>query len=185
MKKEIILAVLLGLVLGLVITYGIYRARTSLQESATPSPSPTASDENGAEVSTDTNLVLSSPEDESVQDVREITISGTTDPDAFVVAVIGTNEVITQADETGSFSIQNSLFDGPNVILIFSINEDGMVTSTERTVTFTTDPIEVGSSDESEESSTDQDSTDDSTEESSSSEEESSAEDSESESDDS
>lgn len=140
MRKEIIFAVLLGLILGLVITYGVYRARTSLQDGTNPAASPEATV--SPDIAAQSNLVLSSPQDESVQETEEVTIAGTTDPDAFVVIVLNDNETITQADDSGNFSVEETLEEGANVILVFSVNEDGQTVTQERTVIYTTDSLE-------------------------------------------
>lgn len=140
MRKEVLFAILLGLVLGLIITYGVYRARTSLQEGPNPSPTPAATVD--PDSPTQTSLVLSAPTDETIQDSPAVTVAGTTDPNSFVVVVLNDDETITEADESGNFSVEETLAEGANVILVFSVNEDGQTVTQERTVIYTTEPLD-------------------------------------------
>jgi hypothetical protein len=132
MKKEMLLAIVIGLSLGLLLTYGFYRARLAMtrprtqvnQVSTSPVPSPTAS----------TDLVIISPADEVVQSERTTQITGTTRPNNFVVIFVNDEEQITQGDADGNFSIEADLETGSNVIIVQAIDEDGATTTVERTV---------------------------------------------------
>jgi hypothetical protein len=140
MKKELFLAILIGLVVGLVIVFGIYRTKIIFTPKndnpiLTESPSPEAS----AEIIS--NLVIHSPLNESIQDKEEITIAGSTNHNEFVVIMVNEEEFITNADESGNFSISATLETGSNIIQINSINEDGKITTEELTVVYTTKPL--------------------------------------------
>jgi hypothetical protein len=138
MKKELFIAVIIGLLVGLVITYGIYRVRTGVPKQVTNTK--TSGIEATDSATTDsTNLVLSSPEDESVQTSPDITIAGTTIPNSFVVIFINNKENITTADESGNFSITATLEAGSSIIRVHSVQEDGSTIETERTVIYLTD----------------------------------------------
>jgi hypothetical protein len=133
MKKEIFFAVIIGLLLGLIVTYGVYTARRALRSggqppAATPTPSVTPTPLS--------NLIITSPSDESVVFEAAITVAGNTDANAFVVVITPTDQLITTADETGNFSVNLQLASGGNIIQIFSINEDGETTQHEVTVVY-------------------------------------------------
>lgn len=140
MRKEIIFAIILGLAVGLLITYGVYRSQqANLSEDQTLNldASPTVTE------TTDTgNLILLSPEDESIVETPDVTVAGTTDPQAFVVIFINENEQITTADASGNFSVTAKLESGSNVIIVYSLNEDGKKSTQERVVTYTTQSLE-------------------------------------------
>ncbi len=142
MKKEVLLAVLIGLVSGLIITYGVYRAQTSLSQprnsvdtTAQPTADPQSSD--------NPNLSIVSPEDETVQSEESVTVAGATLPGSYVVIFINDVQSITTADSSGNFSIQTKLEAGSNIIRVHSLDENGVETVQERTV------ILVSSSDSS------------------------------------
>ena len=133
MRKEILLAIIVGLSLGLFITFGIYQARVSTvkrkseQEIATkltPSPEEKFSGE----------LVLNTPKDESLQTEKTTTVSGTTWSDSFVVVLVDNEEVITTSDESGNFSVEVNLEENSNLITVIALDEDGHTLSEERTV---------------------------------------------------
>jgi len=138
MKKEIILAIVLGLSFGLVITYGVYRANLSMtqqpherNQTSTPTPSPDSTADNA-------NLSLISPEDESVVTDSALTVAGKTFPNAYVVIFINDIENLTTADDQGNFSITGELELGSNFIITHVIDDNGVTTTQERTVILTT-----------------------------------------------
>lgn len=152
MKKEIVVAIIIGLALGLAITYGVYTARRSLTdpvanqvlEDLTTNSSPQPS-----ELST---LVITTPKDESIQSVKEVTIAGTTMPNSYVVIFINDDENVTNADESGNFSIESNLELGSNIITIHSLSEDGHDTIAERTVIYAVGDLNSATPEEASES---------------------------------
>ncbi|MGI5827495.1 MAG: hypothetical protein ACOX6V_00570 [Patescibacteria group bacterium] len=117
MRKEIFTAIIVGILLGLVVTYGIYIANSTLIEKArginpktttipTPTPSPEAS----------VTLTLTQPESNIVVDKPTIAIEGRTIPEAVITIVSENDEVITESDETGFFSYKIELVKGANTI---------------------------------------------------------------------
>lgn len=140
MKKELLLAIFMGLALGLVIVFGFYRTRIMLtpkNQTTNTEVSPTP------EASSDlvSNLVIHSPLDESIQESADVTIAGTTNENEFIVILVGDQDFVTTADDSGNFSISAKLEVGSNVIQVKSINEDGKVLTKELTVIYTTKPL--------------------------------------------
>jgi hypothetical protein len=147
MKKEILIAILLGLSLGLFITYGLYRSRnaTNTEQSKTIENNLTSS----PEIEALSTLVLHSPEDESIVSEASITVAGDTEPNNFVVVLINQTETITTADQSGAFSVSGTLEAGSNVIAVYSLDEDGNATTEERVVVYTTKSLTDDADDES------------------------------------
>lgn len=140
MKKELFLAILIGLVVGLVIVFGVYRTKTVFTPKndnpiLTESPSPEAS----ADIIS--NLVIHSPLNESIQNKEEVTIAGSTNNNEFIVIMVNEVDFVTTSDESGNFSISATLEPGSNIIEINSITEDGKITTEELTVIYTTQPL--------------------------------------------
>lgn len=156
MKKEIIIAILLGLTVGLFITYTLYRSRNVVDDDQTKKieellePTP--------EAETLSNLVIHSPEDESIIGEDTLTVAGDTDPENFVAILVNENEYLTTADETGAFSVSVDLEAGSNIISVHSIDEDGKTTVDERTVVFTTQSLTQTEEEESSSEETTEDS---------------------------
>jgi len=150
MRKEVFISILIGLIFGLIITYGVYKAKSSeetttqdvsVDESLTPTPGELNAHK----------LVIHSPEDEIIQESNKTTVTGTTITNSFVVILINNDETITTADESGNFSVEVDLEDGSNVITVFVLDEDGQKSSTQRVVIVSDQPLEATQSAETKE----------------------------------
>jgi hypothetical protein len=120
MKKEVILAIVIGFSLGLVITFGIYTARQAFNrhQAANPSPSPTPA------TLPSHRLTLATPENEAVLGESTATISGTTTAKALVTVLTEADEIVVYADSVGKFSATMTLVSGANDIKIVSLVPD-------------------------------------------------------------
>lgn len=137
MPKEVIAAIVVGGVLGILIAFGIWRAQDTLvnnrqdnqtQTSPTPAPSPT-----------ELGLTITSPEDEMVVETSKITVSGKTISLATVVITSSAGETIIDANSDGSFSAEIELNAGVNTIVVLAISEDGEAIEKELTVVYSTE----------------------------------------------
>ena len=137
MKKEVLIAILIGFGLGLTITYGIYRVRTALKDrpqtiadivnsTNTPSPEPQSM------------LALLTPEDGAIQTEKTTTVAGSTIPNAFVVLFVNDSDYLQKSDESGNFSFQVDLKDGSNVLIAHVLNETGELITKEKTIVVST-----------------------------------------------
>ncbi len=144
MKKEIVIAILIGLSLGLFITYGIYQARTGISQPRNTRDKTVSEDQQFAG-----ELVLNTPIDEAVQNDTSLTVSGTTIPNSFVVVFVNNEEVITSSDDSGNFSVEVELEEGANIISVHVVDEDGRSISIEKTVVVSDETL----TDDAEESS--------------------------------
>jgi len=140
MKKEIVIAILIGLSLGLFITYGVYQAKTGIstksdQDQKTLALTPAPNQEFAGE------LILNSPEDGLIQTEKTISVSGTTLPSSFIVVFVGNDENITNSDGSGNFSTGVNLDSGVNIITIVVLDENGRSISVKRTVIVSDEPL--------------------------------------------
>ena len=131
MKKEVFVAIFIGLILGLVVTYGIYVAqRTRFQNNfAKPSPTPTVEQSNSRN-----SLILLTPVDELIQPNKDLSITGTTEPNATLIIFVNNVPTVEKADSSGNFASLTNLEAGPNTIIVQAIDEDGNVVEETRTV---------------------------------------------------
>lgn len=135
MKKEVVIAVLIGLSLGLIVTYGIYTARRSLMSTNSSLPTPTPS---STPAPTSSVLSVVSPDDESLQFTSDVKIAGTTKPGSLVIIFINDKYQITHADQSGNFGIGVQLDEGSNVITTRAIDDNGQTVDDQRTVIYST-----------------------------------------------
>lgn len=141
MRKEVLIAIVLGFVLGLVITFGLWSANkamksketlTETEETTTPTLVPTPTP---AQVF---SLAILAPEDESVQNKEKVTVSGTTEPEAQVVVIGEKDEKIVTADSKGKFEAEIMLENGTNEITVSAANEAGDEVTKTISVVYTT-----------------------------------------------
>jgi len=130
MKKEVLIAIIVGFSLGLIITFGIYRAQKSLKDRAESKNTTQES----AQTDGTTNIALSitQPEDGSITDEDIITVGGITKKNALITIISSEDHQTTQADELGNFSVEFSLDAGENQIHITSFSDDD--TKQEKTI---------------------------------------------------
>lgn len=141
MRKEVLIAIIIGFGLGLVITFGVWTANQALKKAAPPSApteevvtTPTPAPE-------EFSLIINSPEDESISKEEKIEVTGKTAPEATVVILYQEGEKIIQADSQGNFSSEITLVGGPNQIEITAYDESGNEVSKTLTVVYSTAEI--------------------------------------------
>lgn len=143
MKKEVLLAIIIGFALGLVITFGIWTANKALKQTAPQKEAPV---QNELLEPTPTSLpalslTITEPEDNSISEEDEIEISGQTAPGSTVALLYETDEEIIEADEKGLFTTTIPLEGGSNEIEIISFDQEGNEASQTLTIVYTTAEI--------------------------------------------
>ena len=138
MRKEILLAVFVGITLGLMITFGIYQnserakiGQNNLTDQLINNPTSTQS-----AVTENSQLVIDSPAEDFFTTEEELIISGSSDINSFLVVLVNDQEYISQTDESGNFSVKVILEEGGNLIEVNSLDEDGKQNSKQRTVIY-------------------------------------------------
>lgn len=132
MKKEVLVAIFVGLSMGLIITFGVYRVKSSITEKPT---SEFIQDNQETEATaTPTVLALHSPDDGTIQLEKELTVTGTTIANSFVVVFVNDSDSVSTSDESGNFTIKVTLDDGVNIIRVHVIDENSSSVVEERLV---------------------------------------------------
>jgi len=158
MKKEVLLAIIIGAVMGLFITFGIYQAQQADQESAavdvaqlelTPTPN--------LEIEQAGKLTIHHPEDGLITEASSVKVAGQTVANAYVVIFVNDEPIIVTADETGNFSKEVELDDLNNIITVHSVDSDGNTNKIERTVIVYEDDLKVKTATDSAETETEAD----------------------------
>jgi hypothetical protein len=141
MKKEVLIAVILGLLVGGIITYGVYTARQAVMKnrektnistplpSAVPSPDPTATD--GTK-----QMQIESPLEGVLYTSAEVEFKGKTFPGAVIVLFQGDKEHILESDENGNFSYMVTLEAGATYFYTISTSQTGDTEVDKRVVVF-------------------------------------------------
>jgi hypothetical protein len=134
MKKEILIAILVGLGMGLIITFGFYRVRTSITSPPVTDFDQETSQDSAESSPTASMLALHNPEDGTVQTEEQVTVTGTTIPNTYVVMFVNNDDFISTTDESGNFSFRAKLTNGANVIRVHVVDADGYTIVEERLV---------------------------------------------------
>lgn len=146
MKKEVFLAISIGFILGLVITFGVWTANKSLKSlpQSTPTPaivSNSTSPSPGPSVSPAASLTITSPDPDSLVDKTPLTVKGTTTPNTAIAITANTGEQIVTADASGNFSVDVDLEGGYNIISVTAFDSTGASVNKKIIVTYTTSKI--------------------------------------------
>jgi len=133
MKKEILIAIIIGFILGLVITFGIWTANKSLQENTQTQTTEVNESQPIVETSPteegQISLIISSPENNTIVNQAKVEISGQTVAQATVIILFEEGEEVFQADEKGEFSQEINLVGGANEIKITAFDAEGNETN--------------------------------------------------------
>lgn len=146
MKKEVFIAVAIGLVLGLIITLGAYTANRSINKLKA---NKTAKSEEVVASSPPNQIKAKSLEITSHQsfdltEESEITLLGVAWPNAVIAILLEDQELFTIADgKDGIFSATFDLIKGYNDIQIIATDDTGETNSQNLILTYSTTKIEL------------------------------------------
>lgn len=138
MRKEVLIAIIIGFGLGLVITFGIWTANKALKEKV-PEETPTEEVEEVTPTPTPRmELIITSPENNIISEEEIIEVTGQTDAKAIIAIVYPDGEKLLEADEDGTFTTEISLTGGDNLIEISAFNDQGDEVKKVLTVVYST-----------------------------------------------
>ncbi len=126
MRKEIIVAVIMGLILGMVIAYGIYRTNQTIDNKIENTNTNNGLSSPSEDTSINNEVKLTVIEPENLDGIIEnpITLSGLTQQNSYVVVSSENDDVVLKSDTKGGFSTTVNLLGGINQILVKSPNPD-------------------------------------------------------------
>ncbi|OGM20854.1 hypothetical protein A2863_00060 [Candidatus Woesebacteria bacterium RIFCSPHIGHO2_01_FULL_38_9b] len=120
MRKEIIIAIFVGILVGLVVAFGVWRANSAIKTSNNIStqkniqPSPDVKNPLNEEL----NITLSQPEDLDVVSQNTTQIMGITRPNTLVVISSEEDDYVIKSDLNGEFKQDIKLASGINEIAL-------------------------------------------------------------------
>lgn len=121
MRKEVVWAIVAGILFGLVIAFGVVRVNSTLKpkgESTTPSPTPESA-------VSEFKITLNKPEPEDVITQDSVAVSGITKPNALIAISGEKGDYILKSDEKGLFEEEINLISGVNQIRITAFDPAG------------------------------------------------------------
>ena len=145
MKKEIIIAIVVGLFIGLIFTLGISTANKAINQQKAKKLTPKES--GNSLTSTNNNqqktLTITSHENFDLINQSEVSLSGIAWPKA-VIALIAENQTkLIQADAEGIFTFKFNLIKGFNEITLIATDETNATKTENIVLTYSTSKIEL------------------------------------------
>jgi hypothetical protein len=136
MRKELIVAIVFGILFGCLIGYGIWRTNTKLQAKDLSSDEATLTQAaSQGQIPTppqELQVELTNVEENEVFDTNSITVSGLTQPNIWVAIGTEKKDYITKSDNDGLFHEKIELTFGANsiTVTVFDINSNARTLST-------------------------------------------------------
>lgn len=139
MKKEVFLAILVGFVIGLIITFGVWQANKAIKSSSTlPKTSEIDQSLSPTPEANKSSLTILAPADELLSKLPTVTVKGIYLPGAQIVIIYEKGEKLLKADNNGNFEIEIGLVTGENQIEINGFTKEGDEAKQTITVVYTT-----------------------------------------------
>lgn len=143
-KKEGLIAIVIGLIIGLVIMGGVLRARsviTNTPSSDSETKSILSNTSNSKSDNDELFLEITSPEDNIVLSQDSLTLKGTTNPQTYIAIVAEKSEHLIVPNEVGQFSEEIDLIRGANTIKITVYTSTGINIEKIINIVYTTEEI--------------------------------------------
>ncbi len=140
-RKEITLAIIIGLVIALIIAGGIYRAKTALQNfnpSDLTDKFQSKKDNNPGEKSQDQLFIELNSPDNTVATEASFKVSGKTLPSTYIAITTEQNDYLIVPNELGSFSQEVTLIKGANILTVTVFKSNGEKVEKSLSVVYTT-----------------------------------------------
>lgn len=150
MIKELLLAIIIGGLLGFGVTGGYLTLRQKSQtqdpviiSQPTTIPSPTITNTLTSDIDKTTNdkLTIVSPENDLLVFNENLNITGNTTSDSQIIINTTTENFTGKSDQKGYFDVPIKLQGGLNIIKISAIDIDGNQLDTELNITYSTAKI--------------------------------------------
>lgn len=143
MRKEVLFAISIGFLLGLVITFGIYRANRAIKERAGSEKNPEVASQPPSPIPHLPNLKIFQPENNLVVYDDEIMLQGESDPE-LIISILSEDDqqTIFQTGKEGTFSAKIKLISGANEIKVISFDSEGKKVEENLTIILSSTKIE-------------------------------------------
>lgn len=140
MRKEIIVAILVGIIFGGIFTYGIRRANLAFKPAASDTNNQTL-DEKDQDLEQEivNGLTILAPDQYDVFTQESVTITGITKPESTVVISAEDEDFVITSEQSGEFSQEVKLNGGLNNIIIQSFSKDILIAEEYLKLVFTTE----------------------------------------------
>ncbi|OGG15782.1 hypothetical protein A3D78_04745 [Candidatus Gottesmanbacteria bacterium RIFCSPHIGHO2_02_FULL_39_14] len=143
MKKDVILALLVGFAIGSTLAVLAVKLPIVLDKQEKPKEeiSQTKSEPSVIKNLKKTSLNISQPSDQAILTKDNTTLKGNTDPSTALIIESPLESIVVEPDENGSFQASLKLTEGGNPIYVTTINESGEPETKTLTLFYTTEKL--------------------------------------------
>ena len=134
MRKEILIAIILGTFFGVILAFGIWRANFAFKEKVDDPSGDNQNEEVDTANPSEFKISLTSPEENDIVTDSPTKITGITKSQNWLVVSSEDEDIIIKTENSGEFEEEVELDGGANQIILFSFNDNG--TSAEKLLTF-------------------------------------------------
>lgn len=142
MQKEVILAIFVGFIIGLLLTFGIWQANNAIKTSKLGVQTETT--EQSEELVSETQkpiLSITSPTDSFLSKEVKVSLKGSYSPNSQIAILSEKGQKVVSADDNGLFETEINLITGENLIEIYGFSKEGDEAKQAITVVYTTADI--------------------------------------------
>jgi hypothetical protein len=129
MRKEVIIAILIGFTIGIIVTFGIKIAQQSLDRRHESRNSPELDSQRALAMESAHTLSVTTPLAHTIHRQDSVEITGITTPGSFISLVTSKSEAVAMADKLGNFNGVVDIALGANIVTINSFNQTGELAS--------------------------------------------------------
>lgn len=137
-KKEITVAVVIGLILALIVTGGVLRAQSALKKIKLPTKQSLTTSKSPKETKVTELFLDITTLDNSVVSEAVLNLTGKTLPSTYIAILGEKGEYLIVPNDLGVFSQEIALIKGANTIKITSYQKDGKKVESTLNVVYTT-----------------------------------------------
>ena len=138
MRKEILVAIIVGIGVGVVVAFGIWRANSALKTNLPDLPS-LLQGQAPTQAPQEFKVTTAEPEQNDVITDSPVAISGITKSSSWIVISAETKDYVFLTDSGGAFSQEVELSTGVNQILIAAFDSTGEKTESTLTIVYSTE----------------------------------------------
>lgn len=140
MRKEVALAILFGLTVGLVIAFGVWRANNAYQsKQSSTSDTPEATQNTADDKPEELTISLLKLEENDIVTESPLNISGITKPNTHIVISAEDEDYILISDRQGNFQSDIDLVGGVNQLILSVYDGEGLSSSQNINVIYSTE----------------------------------------------
>ncbi len=151
MRKEVVVAIVFGIIIGLVFAFGIFRVNGVMKQKTTELISGNNSDikKTSSEIKdANASLTLLKPDNMQVFGNDVIQITGATKANSYVIITGGTSDLIAKSNGTGSFDIEYEIDPSLNYLDVSSVSEDNTRSGSKLEVVYSSEAVKKDTAEE-------------------------------------